>query len=113
MEINYLFITFFDHIYWVLGCGNGIFLGEQLGFQPQGVEFALTALFSVLTLALLKNSKNRNPFYIALVLGVVGLMIFPKEQFLILSMVCGIAILLIFRKWIANNLKPHNVSAEN
>ncbi len=113
MEINYLFITFFDHIYWVLGCGIGIFLGEQLGFQPQGVEFALTALFSVLTLALLKNSKNRNPFYIALALGVVGLMIFPKEQFLILSMVCGIVILLIFRKWIANNLKPHNVSAEN
>ena len=113
MEINYLYITFFDHIYWVLGCGIGIFLGEQLGFQPQGVEFALTALFSVLTLALLKNSKNRNPFYIALALGVVGLMIFPKEQFLILSMVCGIVILLIFRKWIANNLKPHNVSAEN
>ncbi|WP_297680937.1 AzlC family ABC transporter permease [Helicobacter sp.] len=103
MEINYLYITFFDHIYWILGCGIGIFLGEQLGFQPQGVEFALTALFSVLTLALLKNSKNRNPFYLALVLGVVGLMVFPKEQFLILSMVCGIAILLIFRKWIAKN----------
>lgn len=103
MEKNYLYITFFDHLYWILGCGVGIFLGEKLGFQPDGVEFALTALFSVLTLALLRNSINKKPFYLALVLGVLGLFIFPSEQFLILSMVCGIAILLVFRKWFATD----------
>ncbi len=103
LEKTYLYITLFDHIYWVLGCGIGIFLGEKLGFQPDGVEFALTALFSVLTLALLKNSTNKKPFYLALMIGIFGLIVFPSGQFLILSMVCGIAILLIFRKWIANN----------
>lgn len=114
MEKNYLYITLFDHIYWILGCAIGIFLGEQLGFQPQGVEFALTALFSVLTLALLKSSKNKKPFYIALVLGVLGLVVFPSEQFLILSLVCGIAILLIFRKWIqsAQNLSSPKMSKD-
>ncbi|WP_026943346.1 AzlC family ABC transporter permease [Helicobacter rodentium] len=114
MEKNYLYITLFDHIYWILGCAIGIFLGEQLGFQPQGVEFALTALFSVLTLALLKSSKNKKPFYIALVLGVLGLVVFPSEQFLILSLVCGIAILLIFRKWIqsAQNLSSSKMSKD-
>ncbi|TLD87862.1 branched-chain amino acid ABC transporter permease [Helicobacter sp. MIT 05-5294] len=108
MEKSYLYITFFDHIYWVLGCGIGIFLGEQLGFQPKGVEFALTALFSVLTLALLRNSTNKIPFYIALALGVIGLIVFPSDEFLILSMVCGILILLFFRRWIGSGKAMRN-----
>ncbi|MCI7765852.1 AzlC family ABC transporter permease [Helicobacter sp.] len=102
LERSYFYITFFDHCYWVLGCGIGIFLGNTLGFKPDGVEFALTALFSVLTLSLLQNSPNKKPFYIGLSLGIIGLIIFPSQYFLLLSIFCGIFILLFGRKWIEN-----------
>lgn len=83
-----------------MGSGIGIFLGSGIGFQPNGVEFALTALFSVLTLSLLQNSINKKPFYIGLVLGVIGLIIFPSKYFLLLSIFVGILILLFGKKWI-------------
>ncbi|EFR48579.1 putative azaleucine resistance protein AzlC [Helicobacter canadensis MIT 98-5491] len=102
LERSYFYITFLNHCYWVLGSGIGIFLGNALGFKPDGVEFALTALFSVLTLSLLQNSPNKKPFYIGLLLGIIGLIIFPNQYFLLLSLFCGILILLFGRKWIEN-----------
>ena len=101
LEKNYLYITFLDHIYWIAGCGIGIFLGEYFAFNPKGIEFVLTALFSVLTLVLLQNSTCKKPFFIAVLLGIFGLVVFPKEDFLIFSLLSGIAILLIFKPLIA------------
>ncbi|MBX7490120.1 AzlC family ABC transporter permease [Helicobacter turcicus] len=99
MEKNYLFITLLNHLYWIIGCGIGIFLGEYFQLNPAGIEFVLTALFSALTLSLLQNSKLKEPFYIACVLGVFGLIVFPKENFLLLSILCGITILLFLKPW--------------
>ncbi len=102
LEKNYFYITLFNHCYWIIGSGIGIFLGNTLGFKPDGVEFMLTALFSVLTLSLLQNSSSKKPFYIGLFLGIVGLAVFPSEYFLLLSIFCGIFLLLFSRKWIEN-----------
>ncbi len=104
LEKNYFYVTLLDHVYWVFGCGVGIFLGEYFSFNPKGVEFVLTALFVTLTLSLLKSSKNRIPFFIALILGIFGLAFFPKDNFLILSLVCGILILLIFKNKICKEV---------
>ncbi|WP_104721957.1 AzlC family ABC transporter permease [Helicobacter mesocricetorum] len=100
LQKNYIYITFLNHIYWVIGCGLGIFIGKQLEFTPKGIEFSLTALFSVLTLSLLQNSPNKIPFIIALVIGIIGLFVFPSEQFLLFSLLCGIFCLLFGKKWI-------------
>ncbi|MCH5323060.1 MAG: AzlC family ABC transporter permease [Helicobacter sp.] len=100
LEKSYLCITLWNHLYWIVGCMTGIFIGENLGFTPEGIKFTLTALFSVLTLALLKNSPNKKPFYLGLGLGILGLAIFPQKYFLFLSILCGIFILLIGKKWI-------------
>ncbi|TLD83198.1 branched-chain amino acid ABC transporter permease [Helicobacter sp. MIT 11-5569] len=100
LEKNYLFVTLLNHLYWIIGCGLGIFLGEYFRLNPEGIEFVLTALFSVLTLSLLQNSTFKMPFYIACVLGVFGLIMFPRDNFLLLSILCGIAILLVLKPWI-------------
>lgn len=98
---NVFFITtLLNHIYWILGGALGILMGQGIGFQPDGVEFVLTALFSVLTLALLQNSKNKTPFFIALFIGIIGLIVFPSELFLLLSIFLGITILILCKKWI-------------
>lgn len=113
LEKNYLIITLLNHIYWVFGCGVGIFLGDALEFYPKGVEFALTALFSVLTLALLKEAQSKTPFFIALIIGTLGLMFLPKDDFLLLSIVFGVLVLLIFRPYIEKSFKDKCGSLTN
>lgn len=100
LQKHYITITFLNHMYWVVGCALGVFIGKHLEFIPKGIEFSLTALFSVLTLSLLQNSPNKIPFIIALGIGVVGLFFFPSEQFLLFSLLCGIFVLLVGKKWI-------------
>ena len=101
LQKNYVFITFLNHMYWVIGCALGIFIGKHLEFTPKGIEFSLTALFSVLMLSLLQNSPNKIPFIIGLGIGVIGLLFFPSEEFLLFSLLCGIFVLLVGKKWIA------------
>ena len=45
-------------------------------------------------------AQTKKPFYIGLVLGVIGLIIFPSKYFLLLSIFVGILILLFGKKWI-------------
>ncbi|MDA3966620.1 MULTISPECIES: AzlC family ABC transporter permease [Helicobacter] len=99
-ENRFFLITLLNHMYWILGGALGIFMGQGLGFQPQGVEFALTALFSVLTLALLQTSDNKIPFFIGLAIGIFGLIVFPSEHFLLFSMIFGILLLIIGKNFI-------------
>ena len=101
-ERFYLLITFINHFYWVSSCMAGVLIGENLGFKPQGIEFALTSLFTVLMLSLLFKSKNKIPFYIGVVISIFGLIIFPSEQFFLLTILLGILILFLGKKWISN-----------
>lgn len=43
-------ITFLDHFYWVAGSTLGALIGFLIPFDLTGVDFALTALFAVLTI---------------------------------------------------------------
>ncbi|CAM2778508.1 AzlC family ABC transporter permease [Helicobacter burdigaliensis] len=101
LEKSYLFITLFNHFYWIVGCMLGVFIGKNLNFKPQGIEFTLTALFSVLTLSLLYQQKSKIPFYAGILIGVFGLLFFPSKYFLILSILLGIIFLLLAKRWIS------------
>lgn len=45
----YGLVTVFDQFYWVAGSTLGALIGEFIPFDMTGVDFALTALFAVLT----------------------------------------------------------------
>lgn len=42
-------IAIFNHFYWILGSTLGALIGKLIPFDMTGVDFALTALFAVLT----------------------------------------------------------------
>lgn len=46
----YGLVTAFDQFYWVAGSTIGALIGELIPFDMTGVDFALTALFAVLTI---------------------------------------------------------------
>ena len=41
----YLFVSLFNHIYWISGSVLGAVIGSFLTFDTKGIDFALTALF--------------------------------------------------------------------
>jgi 4-azaleucine resistance transporter AzlC len=83
----YFFITLLDQSYWVLGSILGIVLFRYIPFSTNGVEFAMTALFSVLFLEAMREKKVRFDGYVALGLCVASLLLFPKQYFVIIALI--------------------------
>lgn len=99
-EKGFFLMAILNHSYWCLGGLLGIWLGESSGFSWHGVEFSLTALFAVLTLDLLLHAPSKKPFYLALFVGVVGLLFFPAKHMLVLSILLTLALLLLARPYL-------------
>ncbi len=97
-EKVYLIITALNQSYWIIGSVVGAILGNILPFNYKGIEFSLTALFVVLSIELYKKSKLHKPFLIAVVIGFVGMLSFPSDKMLILSLSLAAAVLILFRR---------------
>lgn len=97
-EKVYLIITALNQSYWVFGSVVGAVLGNILPFDYKGIEFSLTALFVVLSIDLYQKSKLHKPFLIALVIGFAGMLFFPSDKMLILSLSLAAAVLILFKR---------------
>ena len=64
-EDYYFAVSILDQSYWVGGCLIGALVGSMIPFDMTGVDFALTALFAVLSIdqiqKFVKERKNREP----------------------------------------------------
>ena len=96
-EKVYLTITALNQSYWIIGSVIGAVLGNVLPFDYSGIEFSLTALFVVLSIELYNKSKQHKPFLIALVIGFVGMLTFPSDKMLILSLGLCATVLILFK----------------
>jgi 4-azaleucine resistance transporter AzlC len=99
-----LLVGGFDHLYWITGSVIGAIAGSCISFDPAGIDFAMTALFLVILVDLVREKKNRIP---ALTGGVSTLLalaffvaFFPAQvnRMLLAAMVLMIAVLLLLRK---------------
>jgi 4-azaleucine resistance transporter AzlC len=97
-EKSYLIITALNQSYWVAGSVIGAILGNILPFNYKGIEFSLTALFVVLSIELYKKSKLHKVFLIAVVIGVTGMLAFPSDKMLILSLAVAAGVLILFKR---------------
>lgn len=87
-------ITLLNHIYWILGCGIGAWLGKNLTFDATGIEFALVALFIVLCIEQYLNLHKKRPLIFGLAAGLLAWIFFPASQQLLVSMLLVLAALL-------------------
>lgn len=95
------FITLLDQSYWVIGTALGELLGYLVSFNTKGLDFALTALFTVIFVGQWKSQKNHSPAVIGVFCTVICLAFFGKGSFIIPSMVLILAVLTIFRKYLS------------
>lgn len=99
-------ITAFNQAYWVVGCALGAILGDNVAFDSTGIEFALVALFIVLTLEQFKALGEGFPIWIGAAAAAVAMMLLPPTHQLIgaIALVTG-ALLLAYRRH-RNTLSP-------
>lgn len=82
----YLYISALNQCYWIAGSIIGTLIGSAVTFDTAGIDFAMTALFTVIFVDQLLHSKNVIPAIIGIVCSVICLFIFKAQNFLIPSM---------------------------
>lgn len=87
-------ISALNQFWWVLGTLGGAIAGATLEFDSRGIEFALTALFIVLTLEQASRLRHALPFVIALITGVGAIVVLP-EQHLLLGAIAAASLILL------------------
>lgn len=94
----YLFVSMFNQFYWVLGTLMGAVLGAVLTFNSTGVDFSMTALFTVTMIEQWEKSENHVPALTGLGVSVVSLLLFGPGDFLIPAMLMITVLLLLEKK---------------
>lgn len=87
-------ISALNQCWWVLGTLAGVIAGATLDFDSRGIEFALTALFIVLTLEQASHLRRALPFVIALATGLGAIVLLP-ERHLLLGAIGAASLLLL------------------
>lgn len=90
-------ISLFDHIYWIIGCFIGAILNGILPFNLDGIEFSATAFFIIVVMNQWKNNKDHLPAIIGFICGIVCLVIFKSDNFLIFALISCVILLSIIK----------------
>jgi len=81
------FVSLLNQFYWVAATALGAILGSLITIPAQGLEFVLTALFTVLFVDQWLKSKNHFPAFVGIVSAVACLLIFGTQFFMPATMV--------------------------
>ena len=92
------FITLLDQCYWVFSAGLGAVVGSALPFSTEGVDFVMTAMFTVIFLNQWEKDRQHYSALIGLAAPLACLVVFGSSSFLLPSMGCILILLLALRK---------------
>lgn len=105
-EHKFMFaIALLDQLYWITGSAIGAIAGSVIPFDATGIDFAMTALFVVIFVEQWMTSITHLPALIGIVAGVVCLLVFGSENFILPTMICILIILLSGRKAIEQEVE--------
>lgn len=92
------FVTLLNQSYWVLGATLGGIFGTFIRFNTEGLDFVMTAMFTVILLEQWLKEKRHTATLLGLGLSAVCLLIFGAERFLLPAMLAILAALTFLRK---------------
>lgn len=95
-----LLMGLLDQSYWVLGSLIGGLLGQALPFSTAGVDFAMTALFTVILVEQWLSAKSKLPALIGLFFALVSLLLFGPQKFLLPALIAIVLSLFALRSQI-------------
>lgn len=81
-----LFVTLLNHLYWVTGATLGALLGYVIHFDTKGIEFVMTALFTVMFVNQWEEAGEHRPALTGVGCSLLCLLLFGGGGFLIPAM---------------------------
>jgi 4-azaleucine resistance transporter AzlC len=90
-------IAALDQSYWIIGSIIGALAGSFIPFSFAGIDFALTALFAVLLINQLEQTRDPVPAIIGIATAILALVAFGASNMLIAALAASIAILIAVR----------------
>ena len=93
----YLFLSAMNQCYWIAGSLIGAVLGSVLPFSTAGVDFSMTALFTVVVVEQWEKAHDHLPALLGFAISLACLLIFGTSNFLIPSMIGITAALFLVR----------------
>ena len=91
------FVSFYLHMYWVIGAVLGNLFGNIIPFNLKGIEFAMTALFLVIFAENWTKETSHESSLLGLAIAFISLLIFGHDYFLLPTLI-GIWMVLTFRR---------------
>lgn len=92
------FVTFLNQMYWVLSSTMGGIFGSFLKFNTEGLDFVMTAMFTVIFVDRWQKDPQHASEISGLTISLLCLIIFGADNFIIPSMILIVAVLSVFRK---------------
>lgn len=93
-----VYISLLDHCYWLLGSCVGAVAGSVLPINTTGIDFSMTALFTVIVVNQWMDTKEHKPAIIGGVVGVLCLILLGEGAFLLPALTIAAIILLGVKK---------------
>ena len=87
-------IALLDHSYWIFGSVIGAVIGGVLPFDSTGIDFAMTALFTVIFVEQWMSAKCHIPAFLGLGAAAVSLAILGPDNFILPAMI-AICVMLV------------------
>ena len=101
--LSMLFLSMFDHAYWIIGSIIGNLIGS-LPFDFTGVDFSMTALFVVLFVEQWKGASYKLPAITGFISSGLFLLILGPENFIFPSLVLSSVVLIFTRSLYEKNV---------
>lgn len=105
----YFFIAFLDQCYWLIGSVAGGIIGKVIPFNMAGIDFAMTALFTVIFVEQWIDAKSHIPAITGVTSGLIFLIILGPSKFILPSLVVTVFILNILRNTLDEEKKGEGV----
>lgn len=92
------FVTLLDQIYWVVSAALGGLFGNVIPIGLDGLDFVMTAMFTVIFLDGFLKEKKHYSSVIGVLSSAVCLLLFGRDNFMIPSMLCILLLLTAMRR---------------
>lgn len=103
-----VFVTLLNQIYWVSGATLGGLFGSFIRFDTEGLDFVMTAMFTVIFLEQWLKEKNHTSAMAGILLSLVCLVLFGAQSFLIPAMLSILVFLTLMQKRLSNTSDASN-----
>ena len=97
-EDTMFLVALFSRCYWIVGSVLGGMLGQIIPFDLTGLDFCMTALFLIIFIDQWEKAEKHTPALTGLGIGVICLLIFGENRFMLPALLIVSALLLLFQR---------------